>query len=119
MSKQEEFDPAPPSTDQLDALRGLFPMMSDRAFVTYMKDSSMLGVGIAPGALLIIEPHGACENGKTVLAFHQGEHLVRSLYTYRDYRIELRSANDRFETLYVDPLDLRIDGIVTVVVQIS
>lgn len=94
-------------------------MMSDRAFVAYMKDSSMLGVGISPGALLIIEPHGACENGKTVLAFYQGEYLVRSPYTHQDYRIELRSANDRFETLYVDPLDLRIDGVVTTVVQIS
>lgn len=82
-------------------------------------DDSMIDVGIMPGALLIVDKSITARSGKTVVALHDDEYVVKQFYKFMGV-VELRSRN---ETKNYPPITfkegqiLTIDGVVTHVVN--
>lgn len=98
-------------------LRRMYPMISDDAFFFQVTDDSMVGFGIAKDSMMLVDPKAASQNGNIVLVRYGDGYLVRKLYCCEDYRIELRAANEQYKTLYVDPLEIRLEGVVLNTIQ--
>ena len=86
---------------------------SDKAFYTHAKDDAMKGAGILPNMpeVLVVDPLAQLQDGSIALFKHQGEIIMRRHF-YRNGKIELRSENAFYETLYPDEAELEFLGVV-------
>lgn len=117
MSKDEhshEFEPLHSdhgiAESFITALRKMMPI-SSKGFFTHAIDDALLGFGITRGTLLIVDPEVPYENGKIVLVVFEKKYHIRKIY-FHDDRIELRPANAKYESIYVDRSRVEIKGVV-------
>ncbi len=86
-------------------------------FFVRASGDSMLGAGIHPGDLLVVDHSLEPTNGKVVIAAVDGELTVKRL-EIRDGQVRLLAENDRYPPLEcAEGADLRIWGVVTSVIH--
>ena len=101
---------------RLDLNRHLIRHPAATFFVRASGDS-MLGAGIHPGDLLVVDRSLEPTHGKVVIAVVDGELTVKRL-DIRDGRVRLLAENDRYPPIAcAEDADLRIWGVVTSVVH--
>ncbi|MGQ9475977.1 MAG: transcriptional repressor LexA [Actinomycetota bacterium] len=80
-------------------------------FLLRVKGDSMVGDGIHPGDLVVVDPHPGVEDGEIVVALVEGEATVKRLRR-RGGAVELHASNPRYEPIRVrrGEADLRVVG---------
>lgn len=74
------------------------PRFLDVDFAYFMSDSSMIGVRIAPGDIVLVRQQDSVENGDIALAYHNGEVRI-GRYSRRDDCEALTPASDEYATI--------------------
>ena len=113
--KLPELTPESPA-EKLDI--GRFLVQNPAAtFVVRVTGESMIGAGIFPDDLMIVDRSVRAENGNVVIACVNDEFVVKRLYI-NDNKVELRPENKKFKVIKFDNVnDLKIWGIVKNVIH--
>ncbi|MGI5831795.1 MAG: LexA family protein [Thermoguttaceae bacterium] len=108
--------PSDSSTEKLDI--GSYLIQNPAAtFIVRVTGESMLGVGIFPDDLLIVDRSIRATNGDVVIACVDGEFVVKCLYI-QGTKVELRPANRGFKPVkFNDASELNIWGVVKNVIH--
>jgi DNA polymerase V len=86
-------------------------------FFVRVDGDSMIGAGIYPGAILIVDRALEATNGKIVLAVINSEFTVKRLRLFQE-KIILEAANPRYPDISVNShSDFRVWGVVTYVIH--
>lgn len=83
------------------------------AFMLQVKGDSMEQAGILDGDYVIVQCKESADNGDIVVALLDDEATVKRFYKHSDH-IELRPANDRYEPIIVNNVQIvgRVRGVV-------
>ena len=107
-------DDPPPELLELGSY--LVPNPASTFFVKVAGDS-MIGAGIYPDDLLIVDKSIQPSNGDVVIASVDGEFTVKRLFISQN-KVELRPENSRFPTItFKDESELNIWGVVSNVIH--
>jgi SOS regulatory protein LexA len=87
----------------------------ESSFILRVSGDSMIGEGIKPGDLVIVEKGREPKNGDVILAQVDGEWTMK-YFTKRGGRIVLESANEKYPPIRPKE-ELRLGGIVTAVIR--
>jgi repressor LexA len=83
-------------------------------FLLRVQGQSMIEDGILDGDLVIIREQKTASNGETAVAMIGNEATIKRFYKHKN-KIELRPANENYESIYIDsltdPKDFRIEGV--------
>ena len=86
-------------------------------FFVRVSGDSMLGAGIHPGDLLIVDRSLEAAHGRVIIAVVDNELTVKRLHR-RDGRIRLLAENDRYPPIELSPgMTLEVWGVVTSVIH--
>ena len=86
-------------------------------FIVRASGESMIGAGIYPNDLLLVDRSITPKSGHVVIACVQGELLVKRLYKSKN-RIELRAENKDFKAIVINDSDeFFVWGVVTSVIH--
>ena len=87
-------------------------------YVLRVEGSSMIEEQIRDGDYIVVQAQDRAEDGQMVVALVGGESAtVKKLYREADGRVRLQPANPTMKPIFVDPRDLRIQGIVVGVIR--
>ena len=87
-------------------------------YVLRVEGNSMIEEQIRDGDYIVVQAQDRAEDGQMVVALVGGDSAtVKKLYRERDGRVRLQPANPTMDPIFVDPLDLRIQGIVVGVIR--
>ncbi len=84
---------------------------SDDIYALRVSGSSMIDDGIRDGDIIIIKRAIGAEQGQTVIALVNGEATVKRFYRKKG-EIELRPANPRMKSIFVNEEEIIVQGIV-------
>lgn len=102
--------------DTLDLQRYLVPRPAATFFVK-AKGDSMIGAGIFPGDLLIVDKSLSPKSGSIIIALYQGEFTVKRLVIEQGQGY-LKAENPRFPTIAITQVEsFEIWGTVTHVIH--
>ncbi len=102
--------------DSLDLNKYLIHHKESTFFVKAQGDS-MLGAGIYPGDILVVDKSLDAKNGKIVIAVVDGEFTVKRLQRYQN-KITLKSENPNYKDIDIKKEnELTIWGVVTSVIH--
>ena len=102
--------------DSLDLNKYLIHHEESTFFVRAQGDS-MLGAGIYPGDILVVDKSLDAKNGKIVIAVVDGEFTVKRLQKYQN-KITLKSENPNYKDIDIkEENELTIWGVVTSVIH--
>jgi len=87
----------------------------ESSFILRVSGDSMIGEGIKPGDLVIVEKGREPKNGDVILAEVDGEWTMK-YFTKRGGRIVLESANEKYPPIRPKE-ELRLGGIITAVIR--
>jgi len=105
--------PADDHIEQALNLQDLLVNDSACSFFVWVEGESMIGVGIHPGDMMVVDRSIEASHGDVVIAFINGEYTVKRLCKQQG-RIELRPENPAFEPIVIAEGDeLIIWGVVT------
>lgn len=86
-------------------------------FVVRVTGESMIGAGIFPDDLMIVDRSIRAEDGNIIIACVDGEFVVKRLLI-GDGKVELRPENKKFKTVKFDNInDLKVWGVVKNVIH--
>jgi SOS regulatory protein LexA len=85
------------------------------SFILKVSGDSMIGEGIKPGDLVIVEKGREPKNGDVILAQVDGEWTMK-YFTKRGGRVVLESANEKYPPIRPKE-ELKLGGIVTAVIR--
>jgi len=85
------------------------------SFILRVSGDSMIGEGIKPGDLVIVEKGREPKNGDVILAQVDGEWTMK-YFTKRGGRIVLESANEKYPPIRPKE-ELKLGGIITAVIR--
>lgn len=88
-----------------------------KLFILHAYGDSMIGAGIDPGDLLIVDRFASAKNGDIVIAYVEGEGTTAKRY-WRDEEnqmIVLHPENEKYQDIIVK--DCRIQGVVTRIIK--
>jgi SOS regulatory protein LexA len=85
------------------------------SFILKVSGDSMIGEGIKPGDLVIVEKGREPKNGDVILAQVDGEWTMK-YFTKRGGRVVLESANEKYPPIRPKE-ELRLGGIITAVIR--
>lgn len=109
-----------PARDYLDGpldLNELLVRHQAATFFVRVIGDSMIGAGIYPGDILIVDRSLDADNGKIIIAVVDGEFTVKRLRKL-DNRIFLEPANRNYRVLEItEAMDSLIWGVVTAVIH--
>jgi len=102
--------------DQLDLNKYLIHHQEATFFVR-AQGESMLGAGIHPGDILVVDKSLVAKSGKIVIAVVDGEFTVKRLHKYKG-SITLKAENPEFDDIVIsEGSELIIWGVVTSVIH--
>jgi len=102
--------------DQLDLNKYLIHHQEATFFVR-AQGESMLGAGIHPGDILVVDKSLVAKSGKIVIAVVDGEFTVKRLHKYKG-NITLKAENPEFNDIVIsEGSELIIWGVVTSVIH--
>jgi DNA polymerase V len=102
--------------DQLDLNKHLIHHQEATFFVR-AQGESMLGAGIHPGDILVVDKSLVAKSGKIVIAVVDGEFTVKRLHKYKG-NITLKAENPEFDDIVIsEGSELIIWGVVTSVIH--
>ena len=88
----------------------------EATFFMRVSGDSMIGAGIMPGGMLVIDRSLEARHGKIVIAVVDGQLTVKRLYD-RGGRVQLCSENPKYQPIKISrEQDLQIWGVVTSVI---
>lgn len=79
-------------------------------YVLQVKGDSMIDEQICDGDYVIVEETSDADNGDTVVALIDSEDATLKRYYREGKKIRLQPANPKYEPIYVDEQDLKIQG---------
>ncbi|MEH6633431.1 MAG: translesion error-prone DNA polymerase V autoproteolytic subunit [Halopseudomonas aestusnigri] len=86
-------------------------------FLLKVSGDSMIGAGIMPGGMLVVDRSVEVRHGKVVIAVLDGQLTVKRLYK-RQGEIRLMSENPNYKPIKIsDEQDLQVWGVVTNVIN--
>jgi DNA polymerase V len=89
----------------------------ESTFFVRAQGESMLGAGIYPGDILIVDRSLIAKSGKIVIAVVDGEFTVKRLHKYKG-KVTLRAENSEFKDINIsEGSELIIWGVVTSVIH--
>lgn len=92
-------------------------MVRKNTYALRVRGHSMVDDNIEDGDIIVIEKRQSAENGQTVVAMINGEHVtLKKFYVERD-GIRLQPANPRMAPIYLHNQEVQILGIVTGVIR--
>jgi repressor LexA len=84
---------------------------SETTFALEVRGDSMIEDHICSGDFVLVERTGAVRNGDIVVALLNGsEATLKRYYSETDGRIRLQPANAAMDPIFVDPINLEIQG---------
>jgi repressor LexA len=87
-------------------------------YVLRVRGNSMIDEQIRDGDFVIVNDRRSVDNGEMVIALIDNHSAtVKKYYRERDGRIRLQPANETLAPIYVNPNDLRIQGVVVGVMR--
>lgn len=105
-----------PADDHVEAVLNLQELLVKDTACTFMvrvEGESMIGAGIHPGDIMVVDRSIEAAHGDVVVAFINSEYTVKRLCKQRN-RIELQPENPAFDPIIVENDDeLIIWGVVT------
>jgi len=102
--------------DQLDLNKHLI-RHQEATFFVRAQGESMLGAGIHPGDILVVDKSLIAKSGKIVIAVVDGEFTVKRLHKYKG-NITLKAENPEFDDIIIsEGSELIIWGVVTSVIH--
>ncbi|WP_120498933.1 LexA family transcriptional regulator [Kiloniella sp. EL199] len=108
-----------PAEDYMEGKLDLNEELIDCAEATFfmrVSGDSMIGAGIMPGGMLVVDRSIEARHGKIVIAVVDGQLTVKRLYD-RGGKIQLCSENPKYQPIKVSrEQDLQIWGVVTNVI---
>ncbi len=130
-----EEGPFPPLHLAISEVEAGFPSMADdhptgtlnlhellvprpaSTFFVKAKGDSMIGAGILPGDLLIVDKSKSPQSGHIIIALYQGEFTVKKLLI-ENKKIFLKAENPRFPLIAItQPEQFQVWGTVTYVIH--
>jgi len=99
--------------EEVISLDRMFVRDAASTFFARMTGQAMIGDGIEPGDVLMIDKAGRVDNGCIVLCYYEGEFQVRRIEKSTD-RVTLLSSNPKYPAKVFQPgEDLLVWGVVT------
>ena len=87
-------------------------------YVLRVRGNSMIDEQIRDGDFVIVNDRQSVDNGEMIIALIDNHAAtVKKFYRERDGRVRLQPANDSVAPIYVNPNDLRIQGVVVGVMR--
>jgi repressor LexA len=87
-------------------------------YVLRVRGNSMIDEQIRDGDFVIVNDRQSVDNGEMIIALIDNHAAtVKKFFRERDGRVRLQPANDSVAPIYVDPNDLRIQGVVVGVMR--
>ncbi len=87
-------------------------------FYVRVEGNSMLGAGIHPDDLLVVDLSLAPRDGHVVIAIVDGEFTVKRLHIAKNKAVSLHPENDNYPVIHIkDGMEFRIWGVVTNVIH--
>ncbi|MDX2183804.1 MAG: transcriptional repressor LexA [Gemmatimonadaceae bacterium] len=87
-------------------------------YVLRVRGQSMIDEQIRDGDYVVVQDKRTADNGEMVIAMVQDRGAtVKRYYRERDGRVRLQPANDTMQPMYVDPMDVAIQGVVVGVMR--
>ena len=103
--------------EQQETVRIPADMVRKNTYALRVRGSSMIDDNIQEGDIIVIEKRESAENGQTVVAMINGEHVtLKKFYIERD-GIRLQPANPEMAPIILKNQDVQILGIVTGVIR--
>lgn len=107
--------PAEEEIQDIESLDGYIVTRPEASFLLRVSGDSMIGEGIRPGDLVIVEKGREPRNGDVILVQVDGEWVMR-YFTKQAGKILLESANGRYPPIRPKE-EIRVGGIVTAVIR--
>ena len=103
--------------EQQETVRIPADMVRKNTYALRVRGHSMIDDNIQEGDIIVIEKRESAENGQTVVAMINGEHVtLKKFYIERD-GIRLQPANPEMAPIILKNQDVQILGIVTGVIR--
>lgn len=103
--------------EQQESVRIPANMVRKNTYALRVRGQSMIDDNIEEGDIIVIEKRESAENGQTVVAMINGEHVtLKKFYIERD-GIRLQPANQTMAPIILKNQDVQILGIVTGVIR--
>jgi len=103
--------------EQQESVRVPANMVRKNTYALRVRGESMIDDNIQEGDIIVIEKRESAENGQTVVAMINGEHVtLKKFYIERD-GIRLQPANPEMAPIILKNQDVQILGIVTGVIR--
>lgn len=103
--------------EQQETVRIPSDMVRKNTYALRVRGNSMIDDNIQEGDIIVIDKRESAENGQTVVAMINGEHVtLKKLYIERD-GIRLQPANPEMTPIILKNQDVQILGIVTGVIR--
>ena len=106
----------PESAENIFVEASAFQYLDDtrRPFAVPIEGDSMIGAGLEEGASAVINPADEVMNGDAALVSCDGSWMIKWVVYSPDGSIELRPANDRYEPIIVNNVQIvgRVRGVV-------
>lgn len=103
--------------EQQETVRIPADMVRKNTYALRVRGNSMIDDNIQEGDVIVIEKRESAENGQTVVAMINGEHVtLKKFYIERD-GIRLQPANPEMAPIVLKNQDVQILGIVTGVIR--
>ncbi|MGZ3742380.1 MAG: transcriptional repressor LexA [Pseudobdellovibrionaceae bacterium] len=99
--KHEEFISVPKSMVR----------QADKTFALQIQGDSMINEGIWEGDTILVQRQTSAANGDIVVAMIENEATVKRFYLH-ELMVELRPANEKFQSMWFSPGEVHIQGIV-------
>ncbi|MGD9591454.1 MAG: LexA family protein [Candidatus Berkiella sp.] len=110
-----------PADDHLEASLDLNEYVIKNPASTFyvrVEGNSMLGAGIHPNDLLVVDLSLAPRDGHVVIAIVDGEFTVKRLHIAKNKAVSLHPENENYPVIHIkDGMEFRIWGVVTNVVH--
>lgn len=109
--------PAENYVERVCDLNDLCVTNSEATYFVRVASDSMIGDRIDRGDVLIVDSSREALEGKIVVVWLNGDHVVKRIH-YAGDMIVLLSSNEKYEPIYVHPgEEFKVFGVVTYVIQ--
>jgi DNA polymerase V len=109
-----------PAENYVERVCDLNDLCISNAEATYfvrVASDSMIGDRIDRGDVLVVDSSREATEGKIVVVWLNGDHVVKRIH-YAEKMIVLLSSNEKYDPIYVHPgEDFKLFGVVTYVIQ--
>ncbi|HEY8271492.1 MAG TPA: transcriptional repressor LexA [Pseudobdellovibrionaceae bacterium] len=105
--------------DEFISVPATMVRQADKTFALRIQGESMINEGILEGDTILVQQQNNAANGDLVVAMIENEATVKRFYlctpprgSHDELMVELRPANEKFQSMWFSPYEISIQGIV-------